>query len=532
MECRGGVSGFLLPALMILSLCEDSGGLAVPCTSANETAATNKETEKGGGQARDFQLLVLYNVVALSLLLAVAGLAYGLSQRRRTKHQEETGRSDEVVINMAATGARSGATSANINSYIDADDCRMVLSSSSASSQRHPQSTSPPSRYILEVPQDKVDAPRIDVESSPNDFLYTEVENRPPCLPPSRRMSESTNNRTRSRDMTQKNQEALATTSRHFSEAPNSTEAVAPITPSVDHSLKRRMDDFLYTDMSSPPPCLPSRKMSGQLDVSRTKSLTLPRQKLELPSTKSSYVPELHRALSKVGVAVPGVESSQKTRVTFQNGVEEQSQSAKASSVMAPSVYRMVVKKKPKSQGQMYQNQPDPDIASSPRVERPQKTKSMAPTIMGTSQGPTVRNTLSMEKRRTACPPINTQKAADFDVLIPTKCLTMESTHPYVNQLTPGITSSQESPWIEDKEENDANCVDNASHNTSTDDDYYTEVDDPQEYVTPIPRVPVDPETPSPATEHGYVNVPRADRKSERRTKPDSSLYLDCRKDS
>lgn len=45
--------------------------------------------------------------------------------RRRTKHQEETGRSDEVVINMAATGARSGATSANINSYIDADDCRM-----------------------------------------------------------------------------------------------------------------------------------------------------------------------------------------------------------------------------------------------------------------------------------------------------------------------------------------------------------------------------------------------------------------------
>lgn len=70
------------------------------------------------------------------------------------------------------------------------------------------------SRYILEVPQDKVDAPRIDVESSPNDFLYTEVENRPPCLPPSRRMSESTNNRTRSRDMTQKNQEALATTSR------------------------------------------------------------------------------------------------------------------------------------------------------------------------------------------------------------------------------------------------------------------------------------------------------------------------------
>lgn len=57
--------------------------------------------------------------------------------------------------------------------------------------------------------------------------------------------------------------------------------------------------------------------------------------------------------------------------------------------------------------------------------------------------------------------------------------------------------------------------MDNASHNTSTDDDYYTEVDDPQEYVTPIPRVPVDPETPSPATEHGYVNVPRADRKSE-----------------
>lgn len=37
--------------------------------------------EKGGGQERDFQLLVLYNVVALSLLLAVAGLAYGLSQR-------------------------------------------------------------------------------------------------------------------------------------------------------------------------------------------------------------------------------------------------------------------------------------------------------------------------------------------------------------------------------------------------------------------------------------------------------------------
>ncbi|PVD29239.1 hypothetical protein C0Q70_11836 [Pomacea canaliculata] len=421
----------------------DRGGLAVPCTSANETAATNKETEKGGGQTRDFQLLVLYNVVALSLLLAVAGLAYGLSQRRKTKHQEETGRSDEVVINMAATGARSGATSANINSYIDADDCRI-----------------------------------------------------------------------------------------HFSEAPNSTEAVAPITPSVDHSLKRRMDDFLYTDMSSPPPCLPSRKMSGQLDVTRTKSLTLPRQKLELPSTKSSYVPELHRTLSKVGVAVPGVESSQKTRVTFQNVVKEQSQSAAASSVMAPSVYRMVVKKKPKSLGQMYQNQPDPDRASSPRVERPQKTKSMAPTFMSTSQGPTVRNTLSMEKRRTACPPINTQKAADFDVLIPTKCLTMESTHPYVNQLTPGITSSQESPWIEDKEENDANCVDNASHNTSTDDDYYTEVDDPQEYVTPIPRLPVDPETPSPATEHGYVNVPRADRKSERRTKPDNSLYLDCRKDS
>lgn len=57
--------------------------------------------------------------------------------------------------------------------------------------------------------------------------------------------------------------------------------------------------------------------------------------------------------------------------------------------------------------------------------------------------------------------------------------------------------------------------MDNASHNTSTDDDYYTEVDDPQEYVTPIPRVPVDSETPSPATEHGYVNVPSADRKSE-----------------
>lgn len=76
------------------------------------------------------------------------------------------------------------------------------------------------SRYILEVPQDKVDAPRIDVESSPNDFLYTEVENRPPCLPPSRRMSESTNNRTRSRDMTQKNQEALATTSRWLENLP------------------------------------------------------------------------------------------------------------------------------------------------------------------------------------------------------------------------------------------------------------------------------------------------------------------------